>query len=789
MNEPDARDNSHGKDETAPKNNLDETFSHHGLDSRINSTPVLDPFQPDADFFSVEAQSETRDSDTAQDMNLSKLDVLRAKQINLLGWVNIATISCCCLYMFVMIILFRTVLYTTETLPIGKEGARLVHSYTPSLVHEILSLVTKYLELIIFGGFSSAYIYRVHFNNRFPVSLDQRIVSALLILHLIGTNPFNIWDLTKEVLDFGNNEYAEIRAPWYRALSIISLSATSIGWVMFSIVYIWFRIHLFGLFKTPKGWSLFCKIFLPKTIPTILSYTITYNAFFNAQLILNPLPFASLAFYIADSRARGFMGKEHLLYVSLISAYDLIVLLCMVVQGLQTSRALRNADYFTHRSRIVGYRVFVFYSRLYYSALIVLEIVFALTTPPGVRLNKSFLNGTRLYSAINVDAPIMHRIVKIIWIISIAYMSLPSDSVGWSGWFRPCTKSDDDLGNSKPVVLSRKNDTETNPSVFAFRNHCMMLNFSWIAYARTEEKSRLHFDDLQQRSMSIFECKRTDTRYILADFPDRIVIAFRGTSTQENIMTDLKVSLVPLSDYLPTIESSLQLTQLLEGPDLARYFSQAKIHHGFALAYKAAADSLLRKVKIMLENDMRPVYLTGHSLGGALATVCSFDLVLSGIISSSDQVSVTTFGSPKCGNMSWVKLYNRVVPCHWRVQIDTDAVTMIPKVGYRHVGKTALVTSQGQLLLDPSALDTCFKTVKPSISSHKKPAYKMGLTMVCMKQGLNGLEEDIWSFPVKETEIRKWEHSCRLTFSENQVTTLIGSKVKVAEEKDDNDQE
>lgn len=65
----------------------------------------------------------------------------------------------------------------------------------------------------------------------------------------------------------------------------------------------------------------------------------------------------------------------------------------------------------------------------------------------------------------------------------------------------------------------------------------------------------------------------------------------------------------------------------------------------------------------------------------------------------------------------------------------------------------------------------------------------MGITVACMKQGLNGLEKDIWRFPIKETEIRKWENTCRLVFSENQVITLLGSNIKAAGTKDDIDQE
>lgn len=104
----------------------------------------------------------------------------------------------------------------------------------------------------------------------------------------------------------------------------------------------------------------------------------------------------------------------------------------------------------------------------------------------------------------------------------------------------------------------------------------MMLNFSWIAYTKKQEEAQLYFNELGQGKMRIFECKTTDTRYILADLDDRIIIAFRGTSTQDKIMTDLKVSLTSLAEYLPTSGTSFHRSDVLQKPKSAQYLSRAK---------------------------------------------------------------------------------------------------------------------------------------------------------------------------------------------------------------------
>lgn len=65
-------------------------------------------------------------------------------------------------------------------------------------------------------------------------------------------------------------------------------------------------------------------------------------------------------------------------------------------------------------------------------------------------------------------------------------------------------------------------------------------------------------------------------------------------------MTDLKVSQLPLTNYLPTVKSSLHISDVSQRPKLLQYLSQAKIHHGFALAYQAVADLLLETASVLL---------------------------------------------------------------------------------------------------------------------------------------------------------------------------------------------
>jgi hypothetical protein len=66
-------------------------------------------------------------------------------------------------------------------------------------------------------------------------------------------------------------------------------------------------------------------------------------------------------------------------------------------------------------------------------------------------------------------------------------------------------------------------------------------------------------------------------------------------------------------------------------------FLRVDVHEGFLLATRVIELSLLSRL-----DSRRPVHLTGHSLGGSLATLLGLRLRRRG-----HEVSVTTFGAPK----------------------------------------------------------------------------------------------------------------------------------------------
>ena len=131
------------------------------------------------------------------------------------------------------------------------------------------------------------------------------------------------------------------------------------------------------------------------------------------------------------------------------------------------------------------------------------------------------------------------------------------------------------------------------------------------------------------------------------------ILIFRGTDNKENVLTDI--------DFRPFKDGALTRAW---GVDVY-------LHRGFRDAASALYDDIKKTHKVE-----RTVYLTGHSLGGAIAQIIGFWLEMEGY-----NVQIYPFGSPK---VTTTFLGNR--PYHYRIVVNNDPVTFLPIYPYVHSG-------------------------------------------------------------------------------------------------------
>jgi len=126
------------------------------------------------------------------------------------------------------------------------------------------------------------------------------------------------------------------------------------------------------------------------------------------------------------------------------------------------------------------------------------------------------------------------------------------------------------------------------------------------------------------------------------------IIIIRGTANQSNLQSDIDVRLV-------------------RDDELGIY-----LHKGF----RDASVSVMSNIEIGITIN-HTVYVTGHSLGGAIAQIIGMWLHKRG-----HNVQVFSYGSPKVSN----QIMSSGQPTHWRVVRLSDPVPFTPPWPFFHTG-------------------------------------------------------------------------------------------------------
>lgn len=135
---------------------------------------------------------------------------------------------------------------------------------------------------------------------------------------------------------------------------------------------------------------------------------------------------------------------------------------------------------------------------------------------------------------------------------------------------------------------------------------------------------------------------------IFSNAEGKYLISFTGTMFPDEIMNDLNI-------------------RQIESQSLNNHVPGAAVHQGFYNVYMAVRPELWRKIP----SDVKELYITGHSLGGALSTLCAFDFAQFNPVHYS-------FASPRVGNVRFAERYNQIVPQGIRVYNIEDSITAVP---------------------------------------------------------------------------------------------------------------
>jgi triacylglycerol lipase len=120
-------------------------------------------------------------------------------------------------------------------------------------------------------------------------------------------------------------------------------------------------------------------------------------------------------------------------------------------------------------------------------------------------------------------------------------------------------------------------------------------------------------------------------------------------------------------------------------------------------------------IEVAAELDpSKPCYITGHSLGAALATLVALD-VAARLDPPENWLRLYTYAGPRVGDSRFVESFRRLVPNAYRVANLADTVPLLPSSkmagGFAHVGEPWTFLAQFGDLLPNHVADTYLNAV------------------------------------------------------------------------------
>ena len=210
-----------------------------------------------------------------------------------------------------------------------------------------------------------------------------------------------------------------------------------------------------------------------------------------------------------------------------------------------------------------------------------------------------------------------------------------------------------------------------------------MARFAKLAYTKVSEtdESPGEFGILQALKtedpggfISVKGVNKSSAQAIFVEHKDYLCMAFRGTDE--------------LGDWLDNLSTSKRKALFGE------------FHSGFLQSVLDVEGELVGHYTKAWEDSRRPLFFTGHSLGGAMAAVMAARFIDSDVQFS----GVYTFGQPRIMDRATSRIYNaEALERYFRFVNNEDIVTRVPTrmQGYSHGGHCVYIDKDGMLHCDP----------------------------------------------------------------------------------------
>jgi hypothetical protein len=183
-------------------------------------------------------------------------------------------------------------------------------------------------------------------------------------------------------------------------------------------------------------------------------------------------------------------------------------------------------------------------------------------------------------------------------------------------------------------------------------NAYMMMAASYLAYSFWPGKRKRILTSWGFSNIQLFDDSQSSTNGYWAEHKNFVLLAFRGTQEPTDLITDISVN---LERFEHTATDTLVHTGFKRGADAV-------------WPHVESAGNYARKVE-------KPLLVTGHSLGGAIALLSAVRLEKNDM----PVHTLWTFGAPKVGNNSFFDSTRSVLQDRWqRINHHSDPIPALP---------------------------------------------------------------------------------------------------------------
>lgn len=239
---------------------------------------------------------------------------------------------------------------------------------------------------------------------------------------------------------------------------------------------------------------------------------------------------------------------------------------------------------------------------------------------------------------------------------------------------------------------------------------------------------------------------KVDSSFVVAKSRDKIhdldfyVVGFRGTANKKDWKINLETEQVPYGGT--NLQEFIDFANNTKGDEHV-----PMVHKGFneyvntvLSATMQDGSSTKKFIDEIKTNPKVRVLLTGHSLGGAVATLAAERLVSMGI--EKWRVPVITFGAPAIGNKAFAEAYGDKILL-WRITNTADPIPGSLQTffgGYKQFGKQYKYSVSPKLATQQHDMAMYFDVSVHNYYEALSKAREAGLVATTPMQQLNGSE-------------------------------------------------